>query len=245
MAQKFKVLPDGTLGITRMRPLTKNEATPKPAIKLSRLHQLLQTSKPKICFVRGEGIGDVIMTLPTVHAMKHFFNEVEIHYATNVGYLEGALVKVLQGNPDIDQIIDRDNLVETSYDLIINLHCPAIYQEKPGLNPPNRIDIFANTAGLQLLDQVPHYYITDEEVARGKVNFHRWHPDDKKILVHMNASSQDRSIDPKIISQALSDLYTKYQIRSVMLTHSSDHSSCWGGLSETEHIITRGSQIRS
>lgn len=232
MARKLSVLPDGTLGLKRMIPLTKHEATPQPAVKLSRLQQLLKTGKPKVCFVRGEGIGDVLMTLPAVHSMKHQFKHVEIHYATNIGYLEGALVKVLEGNPDIDQIISRDDLNEQDYDLVVNLHCPAIHQERIGKRPPNRIDIFAHTTGVEILDPVPRYFIKDEEVEAGREHFQRWHPDDKKILVHVNASSKRRSINPDIVWNALAELNGRYGIRSVILSHSTDHShdSKWKSL---------------
>lgn len=223
MAQKLAVLSDGTLGVKRMRPLAKNEATPQPAIKLSRLQQLLKSGKPKVCFVRGEGIGDVLMTLPAVHAMKHEFKHIEIHYATNTRYFEGALVKVLENNPDIDRVIDRNDLKETDYDLVINLHCPAIHLETPGARPPNRIDIFANTAGVKIIDPVPRYYITDKEVEKGKEYFSRWHPNDKKIFVHTSASSRRRSLDQTTLFSALSHLNKAHGIRSVILTHPADH----------------------
>lgn len=234
MAQKLTVLSDGTLGVKkRMTPLSKHEATPQPAIKLSRLQELLKSGKPKVCFVRGEGIGDVLMTLPTLHAMKHEFKHIEIHYATNTKYFGGALVKVLDNNPDIDKVIDRDNLIETDYDLVVNLHCPAIHQEIPRSRPPNRIDIFANTAGVKIIDPVPRYYITKEEVEEGKKYFARCHPNDKKIFVHTSASSNRRSLDQTLLFSALSHLNNHHGIQSVILTHPSDHDykkSRWSDL---------------
>src|SRR5688572_12252118 len=123
MVQKITLRADGVAQFSnRMRaPSIKGEAKDRPSIKLTRLHQLLRTQQPRICVVRGEGIGDVITTTPTIAAIKQMFDKAEITYATNTRYLNGALVKALKYNPDIDHIIERDLMDDLTFDLTINL----------------------------------------------------------------------------------------------------------------------------
>lgn len=210
----------------RMRPAsTKHSARVTPAVKLSRLHKLLKTQRPSICVVRGEGIGDVIMTTPTIHAIKEMFGNVEITYATNTKYLGGALVKTLKHNPDIDVIIERDLIDDLNFDLVVNLQCPAINHEKKGKIPLNRIDLFANHAGVKLSDPVPRFYVQKEEVEGGEIILQTISPKEKVMLVQPFASSKARSGLHTKMKQAVIDLYKDHGVRSVVLAHSSDGSS--------------------
>jgi len=221
MIQKIRLSNDGVIENKRMEPFVQGQAKKAPAQGLSRLKQLIKTKKPDICVVRGEGIGDVLMTTPTVAALKSSFKEINISYATNTRYLNGALVKVLQYNPDIDEILERDLLDESRYDLVINLHCPAIWYEKPGNLPINRIDIFAKHAGVTLVDPTPSYYIQKDEVERANLKL-RCLDDRKIIMVQPSASSEKRSLDHGKLKRALTVLGAQYNVAVLVLTHSSD-----------------------
>jgi len=222
MIQKIRLGPDGVITSKRMQPYISGQAQQTPAVKLGRLQKLIKTKTPHICVVRGEGIGDVLMTTPTVRALrKSFGGRVIIHYATNTRYLDGALVKVLQYNPDINEILERQLLDDSKYDLVVNLHCPCIWYEKPGNPPVNRIDLFANHAGVRPTSTDLAYYIQKDEISAGaKLVSHL--QGKKVILVQPSASSERRSLDHGKLKAALTQLSTAHGIMSLVLTHSSD-----------------------
>lgn len=162
------------------------------------------------------------MTTPCVTEIKKVFPQSLISYATNTKYLQGALVKTLQYNPNINEIIERDTIKDIRFDLVVNLHCPAIMHERPQKIPPNRIDLFAKHAGLTLTDPVPKYYIQQTEIEAG-AELLRGLERDKTILVQAQASSQKRSLPSKLLKDSLIAL-SKLGWRSIILVHEdSDH----------------------
>jgi len=221
MVQRITLASDGTLIPKRMQAYTTGQATNQPAIKMSRLRQLLASQEPRICIVRGEGIGDVLTTTPTVRAIREQFKKVHITYATNTRYLDGALVSVLKYNPDIDEIIERHLLTDTNYDLVINLHCPCIAYEVPGNPPVSRIDLFARSVGITLRDPIPKFYFHKRELEAAETLMAA-HASDKIILVQPTASARRRSVPHLVLRQAAVTLYERYNIRSLFITHSGD-----------------------
>ena len=218
-SQKITLANDGIVVPKRMQ--SAGAAISPPSVRLSRLRNLIKTQLPKVCIVRGEGIGDVITTTPTVQAIRHQFQKIHLTYATNTRYLGGALVEVLKYNPDIDQIIERELLDESDFDLVVNLHCPCIHYEKRGNPPISRIDLFAKHAGVKLISPVPRFFIQEEEVSAGEALMGPL-MNEKTILVQPSASSTRRSIDHRTIKTALASLYKNFGIRSIILTHSTD-----------------------
>ena len=221
MIQKIRLGADGIVTNKRMQPYTSGQARQTPAIKLSRLQKLLKTKTPHICIVRGEGLGDVLTTTPIVRALKETFGRAHISFATNTQYLGGALVKVLQYNPNINEILERDLMDDSRYDLVISLHCPAIYYEKPGNPPMNRIDIFANHAGVKLKSHDLAYYIQQDEIEAGRDLVQ--HLEGRKIiLVQPSPSSERRSLNHNKLKAALTKLATEHSVATLVLTHSTD-----------------------
>jgi len=214
---------NGVVAITRMQLVTPGEATRTPSISVSRLQKLMKTGTPYICVVRGEGLGDVITTTPTVAGLKQMFPKSSITFATNTRYLEGALVKVLQYNPDITQVIDRDHMKD-DFDLVVNLHCPAFSYEKRSNPPVSRIDLFAKHAGVHLVDPVPKYYIQKQEIEMGR-DFLASVYSDKLLFVQPFASTPNRSLDHNVLKDALVRLYDQHGIHSIVVTHSHDWKS--------------------
>ncbi len=213
---------------TRMQPYTPYSADLNPKKKIHQINQLIKTGRPKICIIRGEGIGDVIMTTPAIHELKNQFGgNCEITYATNLQYLDGALPAVLKNNPDIANIIDRANIDESDYNCVISLHCPAIAHEVPMAQPINRIDLFARHLGFnQLKNPVPRYFMTTGEYEAGSDYLYRNGFSGKKtMLVNLFASSPHRSVAIHTVRNALNRLYTEHKIHSLIVRHSSDAST--------------------
>jgi len=208
-----------------MKPYVSGQANLRPPKRIQQLRKLLDTKSPDICIVRGEGLGDVLMTTPTIEALKNILPEQsKITYATNTRYLSGGLVKALQYNPSVDQVIDRDQLDEGDYDLVVNLHCPCVAYEKKSNPPLNRIDIFANHTGVKLENKLPRYYIQPSEVEWGKsfLAQHRIGLTDKKIMVHVFTTAVRRNLDSSLFKSALMDLASKgYKL--FILSHSTDY----------------------
>jgi ADP-heptose:LPS heptosyltransferase len=214
----------------RMSPFTPSRANINPPKRINRIRELLLTKSPKICVIRGEGIGDVIMALPSISALSKLFNNnLRLTFATNTRYLEGALPKVVQYNRDIDEIIDRNNIEELNFDAVLSLHCPAISYEVPMCKPINRIDLFADHLGLlPLKETLPKLFLSPDEISEGGLllNSLTSRPvkenKEKKLLVQLFSSSKNRNIDWRQLRGALITLYNKHHIRSIIMSHPSD-----------------------
>lgn len=237
MVQKIRLSRDGVVVPDRMQPYHANQAKNQPAKKLSRLQKLLKTKEPRICVVRGEGIGDVLMTTPVVHDIRNFFETVQLHYATNTRYLDGALVKVLQYNPDIDEILERELLDESKYDLVMNLHCPCIYYEKRENPPINRIDLFARHLGVRLSDPTPRYFIQKSEIETGR-DFIAPFIGKKVVLAQPYASTERRSLDLRKFKDILKELAVRHNTMNLVLTHGSDFNKdiMWNEIPHTAEL---------
>ena len=198
----------------------------KPNESLRRLDSLLQGAKLNICIIRSTGgIGDVLMTLPTVRAIKKKYDCV-LTYATDYNYLNGALLKTVQGNPYIDNIINWGDIVASDYDAMIDLTCPCIVHEKPKAIPINRIDLFARHAGVQLESKKIDFKLREDELRWGKEYIqHRKLAGKKIILVQPFSSSQRRDSPVATLRNALAGILTvRKDIGVIVLTHGTDSS---------------------
>ncbi len=157
-------------GVLKPRALGKQVAPrtiqKKEGLSIRRIERLLHTGKPDICVVRSlGGIGDVLMTTPFVRALKHKWPKGHITYATDFKYMDGALKDVLLYNPDIDELLQYQVVGSREYDLKLDVTSVCVGMEKPGLHVPNRIDLFANHAGVSLEKTgfLPTYIVSAEE----------------------------------------------------------------------------------
>jgi ADP-heptose:LPS heptosyltransferase len=197
-----------------------------PQKKIRQLRKLIDTKSPKVCVYRGPGMGDILMTTPTVRALKTLFPEpAHITYATNTRYIDGGLAKLLKYNPYVDEVIDQDQLDESNYDLVVNLHCPCIGYERAGCVPKNRIDLFAEHAGVKLENKQVDYFIQDKEINQGKefLSQNKIRQDSKKIMVHIFTTASRRNLDMHTFKNALMELSKDNQL--IVLSHSTDYGS--------------------
>lgn len=81
----------------------------------------------KIAVIRFSSIGDIVLTLPVVHALKKSYPGAEIHYVT-----KSQFVDLLSGEQDIDSFHPlekgvslrsfRSQLKSAQFDLVVDLH---------------------------------------------------------------------------------------------------------------------------
>jgi ADP-heptose:LPS heptosyltransferase len=196
---------------------------------LGRLDRLRSGEQPRILITRTQGgIGDVLMTLPTVKAIYHKYGT-KVDYGTDFGYLDGALPKVLRHNPYINQLISwRDKQAKVDkevYDAILDLTCPCIAHEVPHAPPVNRIDLFARHLGVHLPDTSIDYTIEDGEHKWAQLYLEQNNLDrNKLVLVQPSASASPRSCPVSKMKDALIRLLTKIpNLQAIVITHSSDN----------------------
>jgi ADP-heptose:LPS heptosyltransferase len=208
---------------------TGGQITPysKSSTSLIHLDYLMRGGTPKIAVTRRQGgIGDVLMTLPTVKAISKKYG-VQVDYGTDFDYLSGALPKVLKYNPYIHNIVPWKEIRPEDYHAIVELTCPCVAHEEPLARPINRIDLFARHAGLGIPLQDPSidYFISPEEdswarnylITNGIDRF-------KLIMVQPSSSSTSRDIPPATLRTALTSILSSDRtLRAIVITHDSDN----------------------
>ena len=199
-----------------------------PAQELYKVNKILSGQPLNVAVIRsGGGIGDVLMTFPTVKALKKKYN-CNLHYITDYEYLSGVLKKIAEHNPYIDQVSDYRHFKEINYDVVINLTCPCIAHEIPKALPIHRIDLFARSCGLTpLQDRQIDYVPLEEEISWGRdfLLSRNLNPN-HTILVQPYASNPRRSYEIKNLQRAL--LYASEaneNLRFLIIRHSSDFDS--------------------
>jgi len=190
-------------------------------VKLSRLREIMDTGYLSICMHRGPGIGDVLMLTPTIRAIKETFPGARITFATDIRYLDGAIPKVLQGNPHISTIWDEGISRANQFDLSLELHCPCVTYEQNKDNPPrNRIDLFADHVGISLDNTRPVYIPFEKEIAWARTRVEHFDPK-PKVFVQPSASCDRRSYPHPKLKRVVMEL-TKQGIACFIATHSED-----------------------
>lgn len=196
-----------------------------PVKSVHKIDQLLKGEMPRLAITRkGGGIGDVLMTLPTVKALSKKY-KVKLDYGTDFDYLYGALPKVLLHNPYIDSVLPWKSLDPDDYHAILDLTCPCVAHEVPMATPINRIDLFARHLGVALEDTDIDYYITDDERTWAKryIYDHRLEPY-KLLLVQPSSSTSRRDAPHDKVQRAVGlALANQIDLRTIVLTHSTDN----------------------
>lgn len=226
-----------TITTPKMTGVAYPLARPSPA--LFNLDKIINGEPPAICLSRKQGgIGDVLMTLPTVKAVSKKYN-CKIDYATDLQYLEGALGKVLQGNPHINRVLSYHDINVEEYAAVLNLTCPCVVHEQPHAKPINRIDLFARHARIPLTDFSIDYYITEEEHLWAQELLSKIPSFKKKVLVQPFSSTPRRDAPVEIMKRTLREMSTRQRnIVYIVFTHSADRDTrtVWGDTAEVIHL---------
>ena len=195
-----------------------------PDSSLQFIDRLIETRVPSIAITRKQGgIGDVLMTLPTVKAISRKYG-IQVVYGTDYEYLSGALPAVLEGNPYISRIVPWRDINPKDFNAVIDLTCPCVAHEVPLAPPINRVDLFARHTGIRLEDTNIDYRITDEEREWAREYLRDAGLSDKTlILVQPSSSTTSRDCPTAKLVEALTGiLQAKKNARALIVTHSSD-----------------------
>ena len=188
------------------------------------LETLLSADTPQICVQRRlGGIGDVIMTTPLLKAIKTLIPHCHLVYATDMKYANGALADVINHNPYVDELIPFDQSLSKKWDYCVDVTSTGLNREKSGSIPPNRIDMFASAAGVDVsADPVPIYEVTYQErdaaIEYIKKNFLEGADrKDVEIIAIQARSNDDRRTWPLEHVNALADLLAKDKNKRVLI----------------------------
>lgn len=224
-----RLRPDSRGMIRSQPPVVKTGGSVTPYIKkvdtLQRLDRLLAGKKPEICITRKQGgIGDVLMTLPTVKAVAKKY-DIQVDYGTDFEYLGGALPKSVQYLPYIRDIVDHRTLNPADYDAVLDLTCPCVAYEKPLVAPINRVDLFAKHLGIHLTDHDIDFILQPEEEAWAHEylqtnNLGR----QDLILVQPSSSTTKRDAPLDLMKKAIAHVVTQRRnTAALIITHTSDN----------------------
>lgn len=194
-------------GVLRPQPLGRqvsprrsNRSHKKQGLTIDKIQRLLDTGEPRICITRSlGGIGDVLMTTPTVKALKVKWPNSHITYATDFKYMDGALRDILLYNPYIDELVQYQVAKAQEYDFSTDITSVCIGRENSGEpNVPNRIDLFAEYVGVSLAEtgHLPVYIVSDEEKQWAKEKLSRYprrRSDSPRIGIQVRSSTLSRS----------------------------------------------------
>lgn len=213
----------------QVRPITTVNARSynRPSTLLGRIDSLRSGRAPDIAITRTQGgIGDVLMTLPTVKAISQKYG-CEIVYGTDFDYLEGALPAVLEGIPYIRSVVPYRQIEAEKFDVVLDLTCPCIAHEKPHAPPINRIDLFARHAGIILEDTHIDFVHSQTELAEAHKMLQERHIDihrNRLVLVQPSSSTTRRDVPLERFKQIVRGLEqtTDFKTLFLVFTHDSD-----------------------
>lgn len=112
------------------------------------------------------GIGDVLMITPTVRAIKQANPSIPLIFCTTnmYGGGKGTLFDILRYNPYIDKVITNQELINYTFKRIYNFGTGQEIEQELAGNKKNRIDIFADLAGIELTDKSTVYTLHGSEM---------------------------------------------------------------------------------
>jgi len=137
------------------------------------------------------GLGDILMLTPTIRAIKEQNPNIPIVMSTSGQYGNNVLVEVLKNNSYIDKIISVKDLIDYDFQKVYNFGTSQeVFIESDSKHSTgNRIDIFAEMAGIELKDKQTVYAITDEEKEWAKKWIIEAIPSERRKLIGIQAHS--------------------------------------------------------
>lgn len=129
------------------------------------------------------------MCTPCLRQLKKDFPNIHLTFGVEICE-ERIAEQLLKFNDFLDGIINARYFISTDYDFVIDITSVAIQFEQAGKISLNRIDIFANSCGIPLLENpLPFYQVSERELAwaqsflKGK----------QSVVLHISASEEKRS----------------------------------------------------
>ena len=182
----------------------------QPSTLLKRVDEIRSGQPLNIAITRKQGgIGDVLMTLPTVKAITKKYSAT-VTYGTDLDYMDGSLGEVLKGIPYIKNIIPFRSINEDNYHVVLDLTCPCVAHEKQGAIPIHRIDLFARYAGIFLEDKTIDYIVTPEERCWAKEFIQSRYLDRTPLVfVQPCSSSLHRDCPAPVVKKVIEGLLIK------------------------------------
>jgi ADP-heptose:LPS heptosyltransferase len=148
----------------------------------------------RVCVIRSVGgIGDVLMTTPSMMQIKKDFPEVHITYAVDRhrSGVSDIYYQLVRNAPFIDEIIDARFVDRTKYDSVVDISAVCIRYERSGLPAINRIDLFARALGIPRLKvKLPFYEVDATEKLWAQLQLKKHNG--KKLMVLHTASFEDK-----------------------------------------------------
>jgi len=200
-----------------------------PSIPIPRARELNAQAPWKIAVWRPRGgIGDLLMLTPTFKELKYIFPNCSITLVTSPEYCDGVLVETVWGNPHINNIADYRIVDLEQFDIVLNMDCPCVPMELPGRIPPNRIDLFAWSAGLSLHDTQTVYVLKPEEIKWANDFLAASHVTERTPIIFYQpfASNRKRSVTVDQSKQILSALRIRWPSCAIFV---STHGTDWAG----------------
>lgn len=146
--------------------------------------QFQKNEKMMVCIQRRlGGIGDVLMTTPVLRAIKTRFPKCHLTYATDPEYYHGELIRILEHNPYIDEVVNYRNIDRSKFQFFTDLTGIEPPFERKDLPVVNRIDMYARHVGISLDNPLPIYIVTDKEKQWAREIFTQWFEDPAKYTV--------------------------------------------------------------
>lgn len=144
----------------------------------------------RVCIIRSVGgIGDVLMTTPTLIQLKREFPDIKLTYAIDMHRAGNTYNELVKNAPFVDEIIDARFVKHGNYDVVMDISAVCIRYERKGLPAINRIDLFAKACGItRLRRKLPFYQVEPEEQKAVRYRLHNWKKNGKQFVVLHSAS---------------------------------------------------------
>lgn len=183
----------------RLEKLKPNVNQNRRNIKHGSVYDIARVNpNSRICIIRSlGGIGDVLMTMPGVMALKKEFPNINLTYALDrVSTNNDTYYNLIRNASFIDNFIDARFVDKRNYDGVADITSVCIRYEHSSKPPLNRIDIFARALGFSSIsNHVPFYKVEPDEYlyAEQLLSPHRGK---KFVFLHTASFDQKRSWPP-------------------------------------------------
>ena len=189
---------------------------------------LTTKNQDKVIMVRRltDGIGDILMTTPTIEALAKKYAGMKIEVAC-----QRRLWPVLENNPHISRLVDvTENVNPKRYFMIADISTPCARYEstRVAMGKPvqkSRVEIYAEACGVRddITSLKPRYYITEEEKkwAEDFIKTTDIDPNKPLLAVGLRSAEQYRDWPENNFNELFERLYPHTNI--IILDHSREH----------------------